>query len=85
MSKISKNIDYRKVLKELYGYRSAIVHGNINKQKFSYSKYLNKNCCDVALDIFSSTLNIIILNDKLIDSKDIPQEIDNMIISKFSK
>lgn len=85
MSKINKDIDYRKVLKELYGYRSAIVHGNVNKQKLSYSKYLNKNCYDVALDIFSDTLKILILNDKLIRSKDIPQEIDDMMISKFSK
>lgn len=85
MNKLSKDIDYRKVLKELYAYRSAIVHGNSNKQKLSHSKSLNKDCYSIALDIFSKILKTIILDDILINSKDIPQEIDNMIINKFSK
>lgn len=85
MNNLSNNIDYRKVLKDLYAYRSAIVHGNANKQKFSYSKFLNKDCYSIALDIFSKILKLIIFNDNLINSKDIPQEIDNMIIKMFSK
>ena len=85
MNNLSNNIDYRKVLKDLYAYRSAIVHGNANKQKLSYSKFLNKDCYSIALDIFSKILKAIILDDALINSKDIPQEIDNMIIKMFSK
>lgn len=85
MNKLGKDIDYRKVLKELYTYRSAIVHGSSNKQKLSHSKSLNKDCYSIALDIFSKILKTIILDDTLINSKDIPQEIDNMIINKFSK
>ena len=68
-----------------YAYRSAIVHGNSNKEKLSYSKYLKKDCYSIALDIFSSILKSIVLNNTLINSKDIPQEIDNMMISMFSK
>ena len=85
MNNLSKNIDYRKVLKDLYAYRSAIVHGNSNKEKLSYSKYLKNYCYSIALDIFSSILKSIVLNNTLINSKDIPQEIDNMMISMFSK
>ena len=85
MNKINKDIDYRKILKDLYAYRSAIVHGNVNKQKFSYSKYLDKSCYNIALDIFSKTLRLIILDNKLTASKNIPLEIDNMIINSFIK
>ncbi len=85
MNRLNKEIDYRKVLKELYSYRSSIVHGSSNKEKLSFSKYLNKDCYSIALDIFNKTLRKIILDDKLINSKDIPQVIDNMIISSFSK
>ena len=85
MNRLNKDIDYRKVLKDLYACRSAIVHGSINKQKFSYSKYLNKSCYNIALDIFSKILKEIILDNKLITSKNIPLEIDNMIINSFVK
>lgn len=85
MNNLSKNIDYRKVLKDLYAYRSAIVHGNYNKKKLSYSKYLKKDCYSIALDIFSAILKSIVLNNTLINSKDIPQAIDNMMINMFSK
>ena len=77
------HIDYKKVLAELYNYRSAIVHGKNNKQNLSHSKYLNRNCYDIALDIFRDLLREIILNDNLLESDNIPSEIDKMIVDKI--
>ncbi len=87
MNKINKTTEtgYRIVLKELYKYRSAIVHGNSDKNKYSSSKALNKDCYSIALNIFRQVLKLIISKDELLESKDIPQEIDNMIINGFSK
>lgn len=87
MNKLNKekNINYAKVLKDLYKYRSAIVHGNADKDKLSYLKYLKKSCYNVSLEIFSKILKAVILNNDLLQSKEIPKEIDNMIIGKLSK
>lgn len=85
MSKLNKgnNVDYRTIIKELYKYRSSIVHGNSDKNKFSTSKTLNKDCHSIALDIFKQTLKFIILKKELLNSKNIPQDVDNMIMNQF--
>lgn len=85
MSKLNKgnNVDYRIIIKELYKYRSFIVHGSSDKNKFSISKTLNKDCHSIALDIFKQTLKFIILKKELLNSKNIPQDADNMIMNEF--
>ena len=87
MNKLNKvkDVDYKGVMKELYKYRSAIVHGNSNKDKLSVSKTLNKDCYNIALDIFRQILKSIILKDNLLNSNNIPSEVDNMIMKEFLK
>ena len=85
ISKLNKrnNVDYRTIIKELYKYRSSIVHGNSNKNKFSISKTLNKDCHSIALDIFKQTLKFIILKNELLNSKNILKDVDDMIMNEF--